>query len=240
MRVAAVQFRAVREDLDASLRALCGLAQRAASVPDMELVVLPEMAVTGYVFPDPDAVAEVAEPPRGPTFTALSPIAKSKGTWLVCGFPERAADRLFNSAMVIDPAGQLVSVYRKTLLFEADLPWATPGDSGYQAFDTAGGRFGVGICMDLNDDAFVAWALSSELDAIAFPTNWVHSDDDPIDPWSYWSWRLGPSGAALVAANTWGRDGSVQFTGASAVLQRRTIRAHLPVTGDGVCGCVID
>ncbi len=231
MRVGAVQFRAVRGDVEASRRRLVALARQAAEGSD--LVVLPEMAATGYVFPDAAAVRAVSEPPDGPTLAALAPVAREARCWLVAGFPERAGERLFNSALVVDPAGALRFVYRKTLLYEADTPWATPGDSGYRAFDTDAGRFGVGICMDLNDDGFVAWAAGADLDAIAFPTNWV-ADDSGTSVWDYWAWRLGPMRAALVAANTWGQQDHVRFTGASAVLQQRWVLSHLPEEGDGV------
>ncbi|HHO54306.1 MAG TPA: carbon-nitrogen hydrolase family protein [Deltaproteobacteria bacterium] len=234
MQVAAVQFKATPGDVAGSLRRCRALASQAARGAD--LVVLPEMAATGYIFEDRAAVAAVAEPAQGPTLDALAPIARAHRCWLVAGFPELDGGDLFNSALVIDPQGVLAWVYRKTLLYEEDLHWATPGGSGYRAFETAGGRFGVGICMDLNDDRFVAWLLEQRLDAIAFPTNWVHSDE--VDVWRYWAWRLAGLDAALVAANTWGSGrcsrGQTRFSGRSTVLQRRTILAALPATGDGV------
>ena len=231
MRVAAVQFKANKSDVEGSRRRLAALANRAA--PGTDLVVLPEMAATGYLFRDHAAVAQVAELPHGPTFQALAPIARTHRCWLVAGFPEQAHDRYFNSALVIDPAGDLAFVYRKTLLYHEDLPWASPGDSGYRVFDTVAGRFTVGICMDLNDDQFCRYIQNQLVDAVAFPTNWVHSDTD-IDLYAYWAWRLGSAPAALVAANTWGfEDERVEFAGQSAVLERRVVLAHLPPTGDG-------
>jgi predicted amidohydrolase len=237
VRVGLVQFRARRDDLAGSRAALARLADEAAE--DADLVVLPEMAATGYVFPNAAAVRAVAEPPDGPTAAALGPVCRARGCWLVAGFPERAGARLYNSAMVLDPSGAVVFVYRKTLLYDADLHWATPGDSGYRAFETTFGRFGVGICMDLNDDAFLDWVASARLDAVAFPTNWVEdpSDDDgdgSRPPWSYWAWRMAGQRPALLAANTWGTDAGITFTGASAVLQSGRILASLPVLGDGV------
>lgn len=236
MHVGIVQFKATKGDPAGSRARLVGLADAAAEGAD--LVVLPEMAVTGYVFPDAAAVRAVAERPDGPTARALAEVARRRGAWVVAGFAEDAGDRLFNSALVIDRAGRTAFVYRKTLLYEADVPWATPGDSGYATFDTGSGVFGVGICMDLNDDAFVAWARAARPHAIAFPTNWV-ADDSGIDTWAYWAWRLQEVPSALVAANTWGPEGATTFTGRSAVLQARTIRAHLPPQGDGIARAVV-
>jgi N-carbamoylputrescine amidase len=244
LRVGLVQFRAARTVKESArpglqpvehqrrLAALAWLAERAAQ--DSDLVVLPEMAATGYVFPDRDAVAAVAEAPDGATFHSWSRIAREHRCWLVGGFPERDGDRLFNSALVLDPTGERAFVYRKTLLYDADRPWASPGDSGYRAFDTDSGRFGVGICMDLNDDAFLGWAKDASLDAIAFPTNWVDEGTLEIPTWTYWAWRMRGLPGALLAANTWGSDGGFTFTGKSVILQNSRALAALPVSGNGV------
>lgn len=231
MKLGLVQFKADKGDKAGSLGRLVALTERAADGAD--LVVLPEMAATGYVFPDRSAVRAVSEPPDGPTWQALSPIAARSRAWIVAGFPEVAGDVLFNSALVIDPAGQLAFVYRKTLLYSADMHWASPGDSGYRSFDTDAGRFGVGICMDLNDDRFIEWVSGQNLDAVAFPTNWVQSEDKSWHTWDYWAWRMDGQRAALAAANTWGVDGGVTFTGQSAVLRDRTILAAGPLRGNG-------
>lgn len=227
MKVVAVQYKAERADRARSLRAVAALADSAA--PGADLVVLPEMAITGYAFAGADAVRAVAEGPRGDTFAALSPIARSRRAFVVCGFPEIAGDRLFNSAMVIDPTGELAFVYRKTLLFDADVPWATPGDSGYRAFDSEHGRFGVGICMDLNDDRFVDWVAAERVPTIAFPTNWI---DEGENVWWYWRERLLGLRTSLVAANSWGEDGELRFTGESAILVDGKVVAHAPYVGD--------
>ncbi|MCB9679890.1 MAG: carbon-nitrogen hydrolase family protein [Alphaproteobacteria bacterium] len=229
MRAAAVQFKADKDDVAGSRARLTALT--ADAVVDSDLVVLPEMAVSGYIFPDRDAVAAVAEDPRGPTFQALSPLARGARSWVVCGFAERAGDRLFNSAMVIDGAGALAFVYRKTLLFDADLHWAAPGDSGYRRFATPFGSFGVGICMDLNDPRFLLWVWRKRPDALAFPTNWV---EEGADVWPYWIQRVGGSGAVLVAANTYGEDGGVPFSGRSAIVAGDRVLAGAPAHGDHV------
>ena len=137
--------------------------------------------------------------------------------------PERAGPRLHNSALVLDDRGDLAFVYRKTLLFDADTTWASPGDSGYRSFRTRAGAFGVGICMDLNDPRFLYWLWRSRLDALAFPTNWV---DEGSPVWPYWSARVGGSGAVLVAANTYGTEDDWSFSGRSAILARRRSAAR--------------
>jgi predicted amidohydrolase len=225
--VSAVQYRPRRDEgLEASRAALVALA----AGPRCDLVVLPEMAVPGYVFADEAAARAVAEAPEGPTFQALRAVARARRAWVVAGFPELAEERLFNSAMIIDRRGHLHGVYRKTLLFEADLTWASPGDSGYLCVDSGAGRFGVGICMDLNDDRFIDWLRVEQPDAIAFPTNWVQEDGSV---WEYWAWRMAGVRGALVAANRWGTEETTSFRGESAILRQNVLHAWAPPRGDG-------
>ncbi len=228
MRVAAVQYKAPKGDKSAALREIESLVRLA---PPTDLVVLPELAATGYLFDDRAHVTTIAENPDGELFQLLSKLAAERRCWMVCGFVERAADRLFNSALVVQPDGTLAFTYRKTLLFDADVPWASPGDSGYRVFTTDAGTFTVGICMDLNDDQFTDWCRESNPHAIAFPTNWIE-EGEPT--WPYWAWRLEGYPGALVAANTWGPEREVTFSGKSAVLQRLVIRAAAPAEGNRV------
>ena len=228
MRVSAVQFKATKGDVPGSLARLVALTQQAAEGAD--LVVLPEMAATGYCFPDREAVAAIAEPANGPTYQAMSAVAKAAECWLVVGFPEADGALLYNSALVLNPSGERVFVYRKTLLFDADLPWATPGDSGYPLLTCKGVRFSVGICMDLNDDTFRRWLLEVQPRVLAFPTNWI---SEGTSVWPYWAWRMRGTKSALIAANTYGDEGEVTFTGESAVIDGMSVLGAAPETGDG-------
>ncbi len=231
MRVAAVQFKGRRGHFEDSIGRLARLTTVASVGAD--LVVLPELAATQYLFEDEVEARRHAEPAGGPTFEALAPIAADAGCWMVVGFPEIDGDALFNSALVIDPTGALAFVYRKTLLFPADESWARPGDSGYRAFDTEAGRFTLGVCMDLNDDRFIEWCVGAGARVVALPTNWLVAGDG-LDTWAYWAWRMDPVSAALVTANTYGSEGRVAFCGRSLVLDARVVGAAAEASGDAV------
>jgi predicted amidohydrolase len=230
LRVAAAQFKAEKGCPGASLSALSVLVE--PSLAGVDLLVLPEMALTGYAFGSRDEVAAVAEPATGATFAGLSALARSTQTWVVCGYPEAGEDgRLYNSALVISATGELVHSYRKSLLFEADLGWATPGEGDYRVYDTGRGTFAVGICMDLNDPRFLAWLRGADPDVLAFPTNWV---EEGLDVWPYWAARMWGSGATLVAANSYGSDGSYVFSGRSAILQATGLRVGAEASGNAL------
>ena len=226
MRVVAVQFKPSGRE---GSRAVARVGPLLDSVGPCDLIVLPEMFSSGYCFDDRDEIAPHAEAVDGLTFAALSLQAKARRAWVVAGFVERAGEALYNAAWVIRPDGSLADCYRKTLLFDADLAWATPGPGDYRLYDTGVGRFSVGICMDLNDERFVRWNLLARPDVIAFPTNWL---EEGVDVHPYWQDRIAPTGATLVAANTWGPERGLVFHGRSAILSRRRVYASAAATGD--------
>jgi predicted amidohydrolase len=213
LQFAAVQFKAAKGDWDASVARLSGLVDDASGAA---LVVCPEMALTGYVFPDEDAAREVAEPFDGRTFQFASDAARRLQAYLVIGYPEAGEDgRLFNSALVIAPDGSLLYNYRKRLLYEQDETWAQPGDIPYPLIETPFGLLTCGICMDLNDERFIDFLYETGPDVIAFPTNWL---DQGFDIRPYWRWRMDHYPGWLVAANTYGTEEQIRFRGCSAIL----------------------
>lgn len=138
-----------------------------------QLVVLPELATTGYMFTDPAEAAGLAEEfPGGRTSRELAELASEHGVHLVVGVAERSGSRLFNSAVLVGPAGHL-GTYRKVHLWDQENRIFTPGDLGLPVFTTALGRLGILICYDAwFPEAFRALALAGA-DAVCLPTNWV-------------------------------------------------------------------
>jgi protein N-terminal amidase len=124
---------------------------------DVDLLVLPEMAFSGYCFSSREEIephCEAAE--HGATADWCRAAARRLGCVVACGFPERAADRLYNSMLVVDPQGAIVHVHRKHLLYVTDEIWAAEGD-GFTCRQVGGlGRCAFAICMDLNPKQFKA------------------------------------------------------------------------------------
>ncbi len=240
MFAAAVQFKADRSDPRGSRERLLGLCATAAE-QGAELIVCPEMALTGYLFTDAADVASVAEPAQGTSFSSLATLAGQFGCALVCGYPElveREGRRVFyNSAWVIGPDGTLLANYRKRCLFSADETWASPGDLPYPLVRLPWGSLTAGICMDLNDDQFTDFLRRQQADLVAFCTNWL---EEGLDLHGYWKYRLIGVRSAFVAANTYGFEGRrghalTQFAGQSAIFDGRGRRVSAAAAaGDAV------
>ena len=111
--------------------------------PWVDMVLIAELATYGVSL-------ERAEPMPGPTEDRYRAIAREHGFWLVPGsLYERAGDKIYNTAPVIDPAGQVVARHRKIYPFT---PYENGVASGDRAtvFDVPGiGRFGLSICYDM-------------------------------------------------------------------------------------------
>jgi predicted amidohydrolase len=112
------------------------------------LVVLPELFSTGYQFCSKSEAMDLAEEiPGGPTTEALLDVASRTGTIIVAGLLEKDGARLFNSAVLVSPAG-FVGLYRKAHLFWREKNIFTPGDTPFEVFEVGGVRIGMMICFD--------------------------------------------------------------------------------------------
>lgn len=114
----------------------------------VDLLVLPELATTGYLFLSRREAESFAEPfPGGPTEACLRRIARETGAAVVCGFAEREGERLYNSCALVRPDGSS-RVYRKTHLFMDEKDLFEPGDSTFESVEAAGTRLGLMVCFD--------------------------------------------------------------------------------------------
>lgn len=119
------------------------VAEAAASGADV--VLLPECLDFGWTHPSArDGATSV---PDGDTARRLIKVARRRQIFVCAGLVERAGDRLFNSALLIDPDGRVLLHHRKIheLDFAREL-YATGDRLGVE--ETPFGRVGVMICAD--------------------------------------------------------------------------------------------
>ncbi|RWZ52309.1 carbon-nitrogen family hydrolase [Halobacillus fulvus] len=79
-----------------------------------QAIVLPELWTTGYDLSRFDEIAETLE---GPTHQMLSELASSNRVTILGSVAEREGDHFFNTLVVYNDQGELVSTYRKAHLF---------------------------------------------------------------------------------------------------------------------------
>jgi len=144
MKLAIYQFAPLFGQIDKNIETV----RQAVSGKDFDILILPELAFTGYQFVSSDEVAELSEEvPGGPTCRAVEEIAAEKSCYVVFGLPEKSGGDVFNSAALIGPNG-FIGKYRKAHLFYEEKLWFKPGDTGFHVFDIGLARIGIIICFD--------------------------------------------------------------------------------------------
>ncbi|SEB03203.1 nitrilase family protein [Paraburkholderia sartisoli] len=145
------------------------------------LIVLPELASSGYVFADRDEAFALADAlPDGATAQTFNALARRLNVHIVTGIAERAGERLYNSALFTGPDGH-IGVYRKLHLWDNEKRFFEPGDLGVPVFDTPLGRIGVAICYDAWFPETFRLAAMQGADLVCVPTNWVPMPSQPDD-----------------------------------------------------------
>lgn len=153
-------------------RQLCVQAIRDAARDGAQLVVLPELAQSGYVFADKAEARSMAEPLDGATLHEWQQLAQELNLVLVAGFCERLdGDKLSNSAVLIDSSG-VRSVYRKAHLWDREKLFFVPGEATPPVIQTHLGRIGMVICYDLEFPEWVRLVALQGAQLLCVPTNW--------------------------------------------------------------------
>ena len=170
-RIACVQLAPTLGDLEAN-RQLSVTAVRAAVAAGADVVVLPELVTSGYVFRTVEEAAAVAITPAHPLFGEWADAAAATSAVVVGGFAEQGTDgHLYNSAALVDPSG-VRAVYRKTHLWDEEKTFFTPGPDLPPVVETRVGRIAVLICYDLEFPELTRAAALGGADLITVPTNW--------------------------------------------------------------------
>lgn len=135
-----------------------------------DLLVCPEMFLTGYALGKAQ-VARLAEPLDGESVGEARKIASEVGMALVFGLPERAAGKVFNSAVAIGPDGSILAGYRKTHLFgDVDREQFSAGDAVPQIFEIGGLKAALLICYDVEFPEAVRSLALAGVDLVVVPT----------------------------------------------------------------------
>jgi predicted amidohydrolase len=168
VRLGFLQFRPTRRDADANLELVSDVLDGA----DVDLVVLPELALSGYLFRDRQDALEQADTIPGRITDELGRLCGREGLSLVCGMVERDGARLHNTAVLVGPDG-LVARYRKVHLFRFEKEIFAPGSEGFAVHEAAGARVGLLVCFDwIFPEAARALTLMGA-EVIAHPSNLV-------------------------------------------------------------------
>ncbi len=143
---------------------------REAVAAGADIVVLPELATSGYMFVDADEARAAALAPTAAEFAKWS--AAAGNSIIIGGFCELGDDaRLYNSAVMVDADG-VIARYRKTHLWDREKLVFTPGDTLPPVVETRHGAVAVMVCYDIEFGELTRRVALDGAELIAAPVNW--------------------------------------------------------------------
>ena len=169
MRIGYYQFRPsfgkVRQNVKKVINALQDIKA--------DLIVLPELAFTGYHFQDRNELKTLAEDPeKSSTVEALVELCQKNNIHLVTGFAEKNKDKIFNSALLIGPEG-IEHTYRKLHLFNEEKNYFDKGDVPLQVNIVNDVKVGMLVCFDWAFPETIRALTLQGAEVIAHPSNLV-------------------------------------------------------------------
>ncbi len=216
-------------------RPLFGRAQRnlnkviqALEQVKADLIVLPELAFTGYYFKDRAETLALAEDPAASnTVESLTALCKERDFYLVTGFSEKKRDKVFNSSLLLGPEG-IIHTYRKLHLFNEEKNWFDPGDTLLEVQEVRGAKIGMMICFDWIFPEVTRTLSVLGAQIICHPSNLVlnYCQQTMLS-------RCIENNIFAITANRFGIDkrphGELRFTGKSQIVAPKGVllqRAH--------------
>ena len=195
------------------------------------IICLPELFNNKYFCREQkEELFGLAEKIPGETTKKLSEAAKINKAVIIAGIFEKRAEGVYNnSAVVIDPSGKILGVYRKMHIPEDPVDYHeklyfAPGEE-FISFKTEYGEIGVLICWDqwFPEAARITALKGAKI--IFYPTaiGWSPDDSSEKKEVQLSAWKTIQrshsiaNGVFVAAANRVGREGNIIFWGSSFV-----------------------
>ena len=177
-RVATCQLRTdVEHPAESAARTRAAISDAIAQ--GAQIVVVPELSNSGYIFRSQDEARAAAVPADGELLQSWAAEAARNDAVVIGGFCELGADgRLYNSSALVDGSG-VKAVYRKIHLWGDESRWFIPGEQPAPIVATRYGRVGLGICYDIEFPELTRGLALEGAELIALPTNWPRDDAPP-------------------------------------------------------------
>ncbi|MDQ0126834.1 putative amidohydrolase [Pseudomonas lini] len=213
MRVALYQCPSMPLEVAGNLQRLHQLALEAKGA---DLLVLPEMFLTGYNI-GLDAVNVLAEVYNGESAQQIARIAKTAGIAILYGYPERTEDgQIYNAVQLIDAHGERLCNYRKTHLFgDLDRSMFSAGKDECPLVELNGWKLGFLICYDLEFPENARRLALAGAELILVPTANMTPYDFIADVTV--RARAFENQCYVAYANYCGQEGDIHYCGQSSI-----------------------
>tara|TARA_B100001123_G_scaffold385179_1_gene458564 strand:+ start:8132 stop:9067 length:936 start_codon:yes stop_codon:yes gene_type:complete len=229
-RIALIQVKCV-EDVEIN-RKNTEVKIRSAAQHGAKIVCLQELFSTEYFCQTQDiSTFDLAEDSsEGVSVQHCKALAKELAVViLVPVFEKRAAGVYYNTVVVVDTTGERLGCYRKIHIPDdthfLEKFYFSPGDLGYQVFDTSIAKVGVLICWDQWFPEAARLTAMAGAEVIFYPTaiGWLREEASKKRQAQLEAWKIMhqshavANGIYVAAANRVGREGEIDFWGHSFV-----------------------
>ncbi|MBW8446171.1 MAG: N-carbamoylputrescine amidase [Arenimonas sp.] len=196
---------------------------RKAAAEGAHIVLIQELFEAPYFCQDQIAAFfDMAKPfENNPLIGHFSRLAAELNVVLPVSFFEKAGQTFFNSVAIIDADGAVLGLYRKSHIPDGpgytEKYYFSPGDTGFEVWQTKHATIGVGICWDQwFPEAARAMALQGA-ELLFYPTAIGSEPQDPtIDSAAHWQRVMQGHAAAnlmpVIASNRIGTEPSRKGT----------------------------
>ncbi|KAK4032740.1 carbon-nitrogen hydrolase [Parachaetomium inaequale] len=249
MRIACLQFAPKVGDTSNNITRADAVLSSADpdDLENLDLLVLPEMALSGYNFRSQEHISPHLEPTASGASSQWARTAARKYSCTVAvGYPERAETvgpepDYYNSLIVVDSNGETLANYSKSFLYYTDATWAREGPGFYGGRLGTLGQTAMGICNPYKFEApwdayeFAFHILRVRANLVILSMAWLTHDEatsflscpsaPDLSTLTYWVQRLEPviqAGSSeetiVVFANRSGVEDEATYAGTSTVI----------------------
>jgi predicted amidohydrolase len=223
LRIAVAQTPGTRLAQWRETREMIGQMIARAAGRQADVVVLPECVWPAYIMPSVDdyfRACGAGLPDDRDFLEQLAGLARAHRIAVCAGYVAQQQRRLFNAAVLISAAGEVLGTHRKCFLWDFDHTLFEPGDS-LAPIDTEWGPIGLMICADARLPEMPATLVARGARLILQPTAWVNCGT-PEELWNPQPELLVPErarefGVPIASASKWGVEGQTTFVGSSVI-----------------------
>lgn len=175
MKVGFLQFQPIFGNKEKNIKKAIQMADKV----EADLLVLPELCTTGYLFKNRNELEDLAESiSEGETVKHFLNLSKKKKMNIVFGMAEKDENGIFNSSVLITPQGN-INTYRKLHLFWEEKFLFTPGNKELEVFDVDDTKIGMMVCFDWIFPEVARVVALKGAEIICHPSNLVLSYAQP-------------------------------------------------------------
>lgn len=220
MKLALCQMRMSADEQTNLERGLDALHRAAAAGAD--LIVYPELQLHLF-FPQYEGrdAADKLLTLESPIVRQFQDACRAEGIMAAPNFYLREAGGCFDTTILIGADGALIG--RQKMVHIAQAPqfyeqdYYTPSDDGFKVFDTEHGKIGIVVCFDRHYPESIRTESLMGAELILIPT--VNTKAEPSEMFQ-WELRVQAfhSSTAIAMCNRVGREGAMDFSGESIVV----------------------